>query len=190
MRGDVPNRLKMGENEAAWEAVQDYVEQTVADASPEEQPEEIRRLSELAAVAPQAAGPALEQAAYEQYAERAIHGLVSQLEGVRSRSPYAKDSLPADVLIETKDGHRQAYAVIRAQLDDVYRPTRGLRRQLERLAEQAPVLLVTRSGIMNMDGLDRFGPGIYIVPLEPGHMGALRIAVEMLKRGQLTKASD
>ncbi|WP_229075025.1 hypothetical protein [Actinoplanes sp. DH11] len=68
MSGRLPNRLRMGENEAAWEAVAQYVERTVEEAPPEQKPDEIRRVSELAAIAPQAAGPALEAAGWELWA--------------------------------------------------------------------------------------------------------------------------
>jgi hypothetical protein len=86
MRAELPNRLKMGENEAAWEAVQNYVEQTVADASPDESAEEIGRVNELSSVAPWATGPALERVAYEQYAERA-KGFRRQLEHLATTAP-------------------------------------------------------------------------------------------------------
>ncbi|MET8355487.1 hypothetical protein [Micromonospora sp. NPDC005171] len=66
MNGRLPSRLKFGDNEAAWEAVQEYVEATVDDAPLPERRDLLHRLHELAKNAPQATGPALEAVAYEQ----------------------------------------------------------------------------------------------------------------------------
>lgn len=66
MNGRLPSRLRFGDNEAAWEAVQEYVESTVDDAPLPDRRDMLRRLNELAKNAPQATGPALEAVAYEQ----------------------------------------------------------------------------------------------------------------------------
>jgi hypothetical protein len=65
LSGLMPTRLKFGDNEAEWKAVQEYVEATVDDASAEDRPELLSRLQGLARSAPQATGPAIEAVLYE-----------------------------------------------------------------------------------------------------------------------------
>jgi len=76
MSGRMPTRLKVGENEAAWEiereAVQVFVKRVADDTPVEKQPELIDALGELAENAPQAAAPALSGLAYEQLILRMI----------------------------------------------------------------------------------------------------------------------
>jgi hypothetical protein len=57
--GRLPNRLKVGENEAAWEAVEDFVSRVAGDVPSEQTPELIHALTELAEVAPAAAAAGL-----------------------------------------------------------------------------------------------------------------------------------
>jgi len=57
--GRLPNRLKVGDNEAAWEAVEDFVSRVAGDVPSEQTPELIHALTELAEVAPAAAAAGL-----------------------------------------------------------------------------------------------------------------------------------
>src|SRR4051794_5360889 len=57
--GRLPTRLKFGDNEAAWDAVEEYVTVTVTDAPPPERKAQLDRLTELAREAPEVTGPAL-----------------------------------------------------------------------------------------------------------------------------------
>ena len=71
--GRLPNRIKIGDNEAAWDAVQDFVED-LADRTPEDrQPELIESLSELAEAAPKAAAAGLNAVAYHQLVVKMIY---------------------------------------------------------------------------------------------------------------------
>jgi hypothetical protein len=60
MSGRLPSRLKVGDSEAEWATVAQYVETTVTDASPDEKPDEVRRVAQLAVAAPYAASRALQ----------------------------------------------------------------------------------------------------------------------------------
>jgi hypothetical protein len=77
MGGRMPSRLKVGDNEAAWEiereAVQVFVERVAEEAPVERRPELIDALSDLAENAPQAAAPALSGLAYEELIRRMIY---------------------------------------------------------------------------------------------------------------------
>jgi hypothetical protein len=63
--GQLPSRLRMGDSEAAWEAVETFAERVAIEAPPAIQPEMMDALTDLAAAAPQAAAPALSSMAYK-----------------------------------------------------------------------------------------------------------------------------
>jgi hypothetical protein len=69
MSGRMPTRLKVGDNEAAWEvereAVQAFVERVAEDATIESQPELLDALGELAEGAPRVAAAGIGATAYE-----------------------------------------------------------------------------------------------------------------------------
>jgi hypothetical protein len=77
--GRLPNRIKIGDNEAAWDAVQEFVED-VADRTPgDKQPELIESLNELAEAAPQAAAAGLNAVAYRQLVVKMIYDAFADL---------------------------------------------------------------------------------------------------------------
>jgi len=77
----MPTRLKIGENEAAWEGVQDFVER-VADETPREaQPALLDALSELAEAAPQLAAAGVGAVTYETQIVDMINGVINTLPG-------------------------------------------------------------------------------------------------------------
>jgi hypothetical protein len=83
MSGRLPSRLKVGENEAAWEAVAEYVEETVAEAPAEKKFEELARANELAESAPQVGPTVMRYYIYERAGIRAIEEAVDRLPDVR-----------------------------------------------------------------------------------------------------------
>jgi hypothetical protein len=79
MGGRLPSRIKIGDNEAAWEAVGDFVER-VADGTPKEaRLELVDALNELAAVAPDVAAVGLSTVAYKTQVVDMIHGVISTI---------------------------------------------------------------------------------------------------------------
>ena len=95
--GRLPSRLKVGENEAAWEAVEEFVSRVAEDVPTEQTPQLVDALNELAGVAPSAAaaglGAVTERITYEQMVKEMLTEAVqeinrSQLEG------SAKGSVP------------------------------------------------------------------------------------------------
>lgn len=77
--GFMPTRLKLGANEAEWQAVTDFVEETVEDAPAEDRPEIIRRLNDLSKAIPEAAAPALTGMLYEQQVLEMIREIAHDL---------------------------------------------------------------------------------------------------------------
>jgi hypothetical protein len=63
--GRLPSRLKFGDNEAAWDAVETFVERAAENASPADRPGLALLLGDLAQAAPAVAAPALSAFAYE-----------------------------------------------------------------------------------------------------------------------------
>lgn len=97
--GRLPSRLKVGDNEAAWEAVEEFVSRVAEDVPSEQTPQLVNALNELAEVAPSAAaaglGAVTERITYEQMVKEMLTEAVqeinrSQLEG------SAKGSVPLE----------------------------------------------------------------------------------------------
>lgn len=65
MGGRMPSRIKIGENEAAWEAVQDFVERVTEVTPSEARPELVEALADLAKEVPQVASAGMRGLAYE-----------------------------------------------------------------------------------------------------------------------------
>jgi hypothetical protein len=106
--GRLPSRLRVGDNEAAWEAVQEYVAQTVEDAPPGREPSLLGRLSVLAERAPAVAAAALAALAYRGMAldmlARALADLAPTLgESILDTSPTL-DEQGIDAKIITPTG--------------------------------------------------------------------------------------
>jgi hypothetical protein len=62
--GRLPSRLRVGDNEAAWDAVETFVERLTEDATPSGRPDLLEALDDLAEAAPQLAGSAISAIAY------------------------------------------------------------------------------------------------------------------------------
>jgi hypothetical protein len=84
MSGRMPTRLKVGENEAAWEvereAVQVFVERVADDVTVESEPELLNALGELAEGAPQAAAAGVTAVAYEHQIREEIRRALDELQ--------------------------------------------------------------------------------------------------------------
>jgi hypothetical protein len=76
MGGHMPNRLKIGDHEAAWEiereAVEVFVERVAEDATIESRPEVLEALEELAERAPRIAAIGVSSSAYESFVRHTI----------------------------------------------------------------------------------------------------------------------
>lgn len=106
--GRLPTRLKMGDNEAAWEAVENFVERTVEAVPPGDRSNLIDALEDLAEIAPQAAAPGLSALAYEKVIMEMLAAAVernSKVSGLRLSLRFgmlhvsipAADDMAADI---------------------------------------------------------------------------------------------
>lgn len=78
--GRLPNYLKWGDKEAAWQDQVGSIVQGIAeDAGPSAQPQLAKQLNDLAQVAPRAAAPALSALAFEEMAIGLLQASVAQL---------------------------------------------------------------------------------------------------------------
>jgi hypothetical protein len=73
MAGRLPSRIRIGDNEAAWEAFTEFVEKVADRTPPENQATLLADLTELARDAPQAASAGLSAIAYEQLVTRMVY---------------------------------------------------------------------------------------------------------------------
>jgi hypothetical protein len=88
--GRLPSRLKVGENEAAWEAVEGFISH-VADEVPSEQtPQLVEALNRLAAVAPSVAAAGLGVVTERMTFERTIRDMLSEAVREVNRSEGAE----------------------------------------------------------------------------------------------------
>jgi hypothetical protein len=107
MSGRMPSRIRIGDNEAVWEAereaMREFVKE-VADRTPEEQqPELLGALSNLAQAAPEVASAGLLAVAYEQLVVSMIYDAFLDLGEVGSVSGSRSPDLGADMQVETAD---------------------------------------------------------------------------------------
>jgi hypothetical protein len=93
--GRLPSRLKFGENEATWDAVEEFVERVVEGVSPEQRPGLVEALNDLREAAPAAAAAGLGAVSGGVEYERLITDLVMQavMEINQSSSPPLKCSI-------------------------------------------------------------------------------------------------
>lgn len=86
LAGTLPTRLKVGDNEAAWEiereAVQVFIERVAEDAPAERQPELLDALGELAEGAPQVAAAGISAVAYERQLREEIDRALDEIQTV------------------------------------------------------------------------------------------------------------
>jgi hypothetical protein len=115
MSGRMPTRLKVGENEAAWEiereAVQVFVERVAEDVTVENQPELLDALGELAEAAPEAATPGVTAIAYEHRIREELTRAVQELQAslpddqpIQFMTQLSADQQRVDAVIEAPNG--------------------------------------------------------------------------------------
>jgi hypothetical protein len=97
LSGALPTRLKIGDNEAEWQAVQEFVEATVEGAPPEDRPEQFDRLRELAKAAPRAAASAIDAVIYEQTVLEMLRQIAHE---VRPQITTSSNAGPSDMGID------------------------------------------------------------------------------------------
>jgi hypothetical protein len=97
LSGQMPTRLKFGENEASWEAVSGVLEQAAEDVSPARRPELIDALGRIGESAPAAAASALNAVAYENM----VMEMISQ---IRQVSIEKDDAQPFDLIRQSGAG--------------------------------------------------------------------------------------
>ncbi len=78
MSGRLPTRIRVGDNEAAWDAVQEFVDRVTDDAPDDAKPGLINALGDLAGAAPRATSSALSALAYELMISNMLHEFVIQ----------------------------------------------------------------------------------------------------------------
>jgi hypothetical protein len=83
--GRLPNRLKVGENEAAWEAVEEFVSRVAGDVPSDQTTELVHALNELGEVAPAAAlaglGAVTERITYREMVVEMLTEAVQNVKG-------------------------------------------------------------------------------------------------------------
>ena len=77
--GRLPSRLRVGDNEAAWDAVETFVERVAEDATPSRRPDLLEALDDLAGAAPQLVGSAISAIAYENLTFEMLSTVVMRL---------------------------------------------------------------------------------------------------------------
>jgi hypothetical protein len=177
MGGRLPTRVKVGENEAAWEAVQEYVKERIEEAAPEEKPEEIRRAAELASVAPQAAP--VSTIAHELYAMTSIRRAVKSMPGVKVMPSSDHPDEPFDMEVRTTDNKRRLWIVVKSQLVPSMRQIEAMRARIDQIRGDDPILIVTNDS----EGLPLpfINTRVFTVPHEKGRgLRGLRTTIELL----------
>lgn len=106
MRGQLPHRVKIGDNEAAWEQVGDYVADTIANAPPENKPTEIERALELADVAPEAVARGIGKVALRDASLATFRSIVENIPDVQLRRLLATTAGEVMFMLEGSDGAR------------------------------------------------------------------------------------
>jgi len=106
MRGQLPSRFKIGDNEAAWDQVGDYVADTIAKAPPANKPAEIERALELAGIAPEAVARGIGKVALRDASLALLREIVEDVPDVQLRELAATMAGEVMFLLEGADGAR------------------------------------------------------------------------------------
>ena len=117
LAGTLPTRLKVGENEAAWEverqAVEIFVERVAENAPAESQPEVLDALSDLAEDAPEVAARGLSAMRFEMLVRQEIESITRELEAsshgphpIRFLAQVSDDKQRIDTTLEGPNGRR------------------------------------------------------------------------------------
>jgi hypothetical protein len=105
--GRMPSRIKVGDNEVAWEAFQEFVERVVERTPKDEASELLADLTELAKDAPQAASAGLSAIAYEQLVSRMVYDAFIELPektpGTVGVSPFEGTDRGRDMVIDSEN---------------------------------------------------------------------------------------
>jgi hypothetical protein len=115
MGGRMPSRLKVGENEAAWEiereAVEVFVERVAEDVPVESRPELLDALDDLAKVSPFAARRGVRALAYERNVRAEIEEIARELQvstpggqPIKFSTEVPVDQQRVDAILEGPDG--------------------------------------------------------------------------------------
>lgn len=115
MSGRMPNRIKVGDNEAAWEAVQEFVERVADEVSDEARPELLEAVGDLAEAAPSAATPTFRALMYENLIMTMLREL-ARTDGDISFDPMNNDRLFDGVVVGPE---RRAAIEIKGLLGEV-----------------------------------------------------------------------
>jgi hypothetical protein len=110
MSGQLPTRLKFGDNEAVWEAVQGFVERVTESVPEENRTSIVVALDELAYVAPDVAKPVLEAMEYETDVMKMLRELSIESQDPQSPIPRfaplrlkRQNDPPVDMLLEAAE---------------------------------------------------------------------------------------
>lgn len=128
--GRLPSRLRVGDNEAAWDAVETFVERLAEDTAPGGRSDFLDALDDLAEAAPQLAGSAISAIAYENLIFEMLSAVVTRFnqrdEGTLGTSsftvqrdqhvtiisePNMSAGLDADALISAPSGTKVAVEI-------------------------------------------------------------------------------
>lgn len=160
LSGTLPNRLKVGENEAAWEmerqAVETFVERVAEDVPVANQREFLGALSDLAEDAPRFATPMFSALAYERLLMSMLGDAVKTLgEDINLPAPTLQleprmADIRPDAVISTADGRTLIVELKISQRISA----RDILRQLQRYRERMPgsgALLVSKYPVRDSD---------------------------------------
>jgi hypothetical protein len=163
MGGRIPNRLKVGESEAAWEeereAVQGFVRDVAERSSGSQRPQIIGALADLAGRAPGVAAPAVKAIAYEEMVLSMLGELHDKSQASESRIPAFNLVRPeqsggpasVDALLVSPEGYGVAVEVKSSYEGSAIKPLsdtlEGYSR-LKRTDERATVLLLVMADRM------------------------------------------
>jgi len=166
--GRMPSRLKIGDNEAAWEiereAVQTFVERVAEDVPVANQREFLGALGELAEGAPQVAAPALLGYAYDTLMETELARVAAEVSDVRRVTPWKRLGEKGGldfvieatgnrfILVEVKASRRLSLAQVAAIMEKAqyYRETYPDRKTALLLVSRYPLSAAVRAMFMQV----------------------------------------
>jgi len=154
LSGTLPTRLKVGDNEAAWEmerqAVETFVERVAEDVPVANQREFLGALGDLAEDAPRFAAPLFSALAYERLLMSMLDDAVKALgEDVNLPVPVLKiearvSGMGPDAVISTADGRTLIVELKISQRISSRDVLRQLQRYRDRMPELSGALLISR----------------------------------------------
>ena len=111
----MPSRLKIGDNEAAWEGVEQFVREVAEEVPADQTPELVSALSDLAEVAPAAAAAGLSaitsRTSYEHLVTSILLEAVAEINRVEQVQGFSPGRvIPLNIKIETAGGLLQTHS--------------------------------------------------------------------------------